>query len=367
MTRLEEIKSLLETELTEEEVKVLEEEVRQIMAAQKRQGVLKTIASYDAKDQTSDPFDTNEYKRHFMEFACRGTKIPIEYRKDQVTTTQDASAVIPTTIMNEIIQEAKTYGNIWAGVRRLNIQGGVSFPIMTLTPQAKWITETTPSQTQKLEATQSIMFSYHGLECRIAQTLLASIVTLDEFKRQFVPMAAIAMVKAVEIAIIKGTGSGQMLGVLNDPRVTNHIKLGADITKWEGWKKKVFAKMKKSYRNGIFIMAQSTFDGYIDGMVDTSGQPIGRVNYGIDGGESYRFGGRHIEIVEDDLLPGYEDAAEGEAVAIYMRLSDYAINTNMQMQMVHWTDHDTNTLKNKCIMIIDGKVIDPNGIIVIQK
>lgn len=32
--------------------------------------------------------------------------------------------------------------------------------------------------------------------------------------------------------------------------------------------KKVFGKMKKSYRNGTFYMAQSTFDGYIDGMVD---------------------------------------------------------------------------------------------------
>ena len=29
------------------------------------------------------------------------------------------------------------------------------------------------------------------------------------------------------------------------------------------------------------------FDGYIDGMVDKQGQPIGRVNYGIDGGETY--------------------------------------------------------------------------------
>ena len=46
--------------------------------------------------------------------------------------------------------------------------------------------------------------------------------------------------------------------------------------------------MKKSYRDGVFIMAQSTFDSYIAGMVDTVGQPIARVTYGINGEENYR-------------------------------------------------------------------------------
>ena len=333
-----------------------------------------------------DRFDTPMYRKHFMEFVCRGTPIPAEYRMSftengtpvspeyrntgALTTTGDTGAVIPSTIMNEIIMEAKTYGNIFSGVRRLNIQGGVSFPIMTLRPTASWITETEVSPTQKLEAVNSVMFSFYGLECRISQTLLVSVVTLDEFQRQFVPLAAEAMVKAIEISIVRGTGVGQMLGILNEPRIPKENRIiltAAEFGQWGEWKKKVFARMKKSYRNGSFIMAQGTFDGYIDGMTDTTGQPIGRVNYGIDGGETYRFGGRRIEIVEDEIMPAYEDAAVGDPVAIFMRLGDYAINSNMQMRMVHWTDHDTNQLRNKCIMILDGKVIEPYGILIIKK
>ena len=339
------------------------------------------LAGGDGSGETPDRFDTPQYRKAFMEFVCRGTPIPAEYRAtpteiaefraaNAVTTTGDAGAVIPTTIMNEIIKEAKTYGNIFSGVRRLNIQGGVDFPILTLIPKATWITEDAPSGTQKLEAKTSVSFKFYGLECRIAQTLLVSVVTLDEFQRLFVPLAAEAMVKAIEIAIIRGSGSGQMLGVLNESRIpaVNSITLSvAEFGSWGDWKKKVFGKMKKSYRNGVFIMAQGTFDGYIDGMTDTTGQPIGRVNYGIDGGETYRFGGRRIEIVEDEIMPAYEDAVPNDPVAIFMRLNDYAINTNMQMRMVHWIDHDTNQLKNKCIMILDGKVLDPNGILIIKK
>ena len=37
------------------------------------------------------------------------------------------------------------------------------------------------------------------------------------------------------------------------------------------------------------------------------------------------------------------------------------------MQTVKWVDHDTNEIKNKCILICDGKLLDPNGVLVIKK
>ena len=50
-----------------------------------------------------DAYDTKEYRTAFMEYMCRGTSIPAELRA--TTTTADASAVIPTTVLNEIIQK----------------------------------------------------------------------------------------------------------------------------------------------------------------------------------------------------------------------------------------------------------------------
>ena len=53
--------------------------------------------------------------------------------------------------------------------------------------------------------------------------------------------------------------------------------------------------------------------------------------------------------------------------AVFMKLSDYVINTNMEMQVTKWTDHDNNKIKNKCLMVVDGKTADTNGIILIKK
>lgn len=321
-----------------------------------------------AKSKNEDMYDTEEYRTAFMNYVCRNVPIPPQYRA--TTTTGDAAAVIPTTILNEIIQRIDSYGNIFAKVRKLSIQGGISIPILSLKPEATWIGETTPSQDKKIQANTSITFSYFGLECKISQTLLANVTTLAMFQQLFVPLATEAMVKAIEKSIISGTGINQPLGILNDSRIPaeNIIEISdEDMATWGGWKKAVFAKMKKSYRKGEFIMNQATFDGYIDGMTDQTGQPIGRVNYGIDGAETYRFGGKNIETVDDFLLPSYEECAAGEAFAIFGMLSDYGWNSNMEMQTNKWTDHDTNEIKNKCILIADGKLIDPNGILIIKK
>lgn len=318
----------------------------------------------------ADPHDTVEYRQAFMEYVCRNVPMAAELRADAVTSTGDVGAVIPTTILKEIIQELKSFGNVYALVRKLNVQGGVAIPILSLKPEATWIGETTPSDSQKLEAKNSITFSYFGVECKIAQTLLANVTTLDAFQQLFVPLAAEAIVKALEIAIFNGNGTTQPLGVTKDTRVPadNVITMSPEeMGSWAAWHKKVKAKMKKAYRNGTFFMNQATFDGYIDGMEDKNGQPVGRTNYGINGEETYRFMGKAVETVEDELIASYDDAAENDVIGVFMKPTDYGVNSNLQMVTVKWTDHDTNQIKNKCVMICDGKLIDANGVLIIKK
>ena len=323
------------------------------------------IKNGQPQKREEDPSDTVEYRTAFMNFICRNVPISAELR--EATNTVDASAVIPKTIVSEIVKKLESYGNIFAKVRKLNVQGGVSIPILDLKPTAKWIDETTASEDQKLKANSSITFSYFGVECKLAQSLLVNITTLDVFQNEFINLATEAIVKAVEIAIFNGTGTNQPLGILKDTRVKNVVTLStADFGTWEGWHK-VKGQIKKAYRNGCFVMNQSTFDGNIDGMVDKNGQPIARVNYGIDSEEKYRFMGKEVETVEDDILTAYEDAKTGDVVAVFINLSDYAINTNMDMTATKWVDNDTNKIKNKVMMIIDGKLIDTNGVVLIKK
>ena len=314
-----------------------------------------------------DAYDTQEYRTAFMNYVCRGVEIPAEVR---ATTTSDASAAIPTTIMNEIIQKMDAYGNIWNKVRKINVQGGVEIPILSVKPTAQWITEAQASTDQKIQANTKISFSYYGLECKVAQTILVNVVSLTMFENLFATLVVEAMVRALEEAIIKGSGSGQPTGITVDSRVpaANVITMTeAQFTKWAEWKKRVFAKMAKAYRSGVFIMSQATFDAYIDGMVDTVGQPIGRVNYGITDGETYRFGGKIVETVEPTLVKDFDTAEAGDVVAIFVNFNDYVVNTNMQITTTRWIDNDANEIKNKALMICDGKLADPNGVLIIKK
>jgi HK97 family phage major capsid protein len=296
---------------------------------------------------------------------------PIIKNEDVTTTTGDAAAIIPSTILQEVIKKVQSYGQLFAGVRKLSIKGGVSVPILSLKPTATWIGETTPSSRQKVNLSTKISFSYFGLECKISSSLLTDATTLAMFESILIDLIGEAMTKALDLAIVSGAGTASPLGITKDTRVPEAqvIELSAaDFVKWDSWKKKVFAKMPLSYKGGAsFIMASGTFEGYIDGMTDAQGQPIGRVNYGITEGAQERFGGKPVIEVEDDVIANYDDAAVGDVVAIYCNLNNYGINSNMQLQMYRYLDQDKNEYVDKAILIADGKLIDPNGVVIIKK
>lgn len=323
-----------------------------------------------------DMLNTVEYQTAFMNLICRNEPIPAEYRDairgklvNAATTVTGTTAVIPTTTWREIVRELKGYGELYARFRHTNVQGGLEIPVVALTPEATWVADGAASNDQEVKADDAISFKYHGLECKIAQTLIANVVDLKEFNELFVPMCVEAIVAAIERDAIRGDGNGKMLGVINDERIpaANIIEMTEEDMNWAGWHKKVFAKMKKRYRKGAFIMAQGTYDANIEGMVDQSGQPAARANYGLNGEENYRFRGKEVITTEEDVLPAFDSAADGEVFAVFMRPEDYVVNSNLQMRVDKWTDHDANKEKTKVTIICDGKAADVNGILIIKK
>lgn len=321
----------------------------------------------------ADKFSSVEYRQAFMDYVMKGKSSTfLEFRSaDAVTTSTDAAAVIPSTVLTEVIKKVESYGDIFARVRKLAIKGGVGVPILALKPVATWIGETTVSDKQKVDLSGKLSFTYYGLECKIATSILADAVTIDQFESILIGLIAEAITKALDLAIVSGAGTASPLGITKDARVpaAQIVTLSSgEFASWEGWKKKVFAKMPKSYKGGAtFLLASGTFEGYIDGMTDAQGQPIGRVNYGITDGPQERFGGKAVIEVEDDVINNYDDAAVGDVVAIYCNLNNYGINSNMSMTMFRYLDHDSNEYVNKAILIADGKLIDPNGVVIIKK
>ena len=324
---------------------------------------------------TESPYATMEYRQAFMAYVQRGTAIPAELRAGGDTGTTvaaDIGAIIPETIMNEFIKEvSKVYGHIYAKVRKLNVQGGVKFPISKLKANFKWITETTVSEKQKAgDIKDFVTFEYNIGEILVAQTLLSQVVSLALFEQEIVRIMVEAYVEAMDKGIISGTGSGQLLGITKDPRVTNVVEMTeAQFGDWTAWRKNLFAKVPLSKRGqGEFLFPASTVESYLLTMKDNNNRPLFREATDlVMGTTAGSFFGRTTDLVEPDVIQDFATAAAGDVVGIFWVPGDYAINTNLTFGMKRYFDDDTNEWINKGLTIVDGKILDASGCYLIKK
>lgn len=330
-----------------------------------------------------DPFASLEYRQAFKDYVQRGVMTPLisdgmkamQARSGDAANTESLGALIPTTLIQEFINEVrKVYGQLFNKVRKLNVQGGVRYPIGELQATFKWISESTVSPRQDGGTTDDIMFEYNIGEIRVAQSLLSSIVALDLFEREVVSIMVKAYLQAMDLGIVNGTGKGQMLGILNDPRVTNVVELtAAEINNWTAWRKKFFSTLPLGYRAGEFIFPLATVESYLETMADANNNPIFRqatgleVNDGDSANPNGRFFGREVSLVEPDVIPDFDTAQAGDVIGIFWQPEEYAINTNMQMAMKRYFDDETNKWVNKLLTIVDGRVLNPKGFVLIKK
>lgn len=328
-------------------------------------------ASFSAQaEQRNVELDRSlEYRQAFMNYIQNG----VETR--DLITTADTGVAIPKTIMDEVINTVrKRYGNLYSKVRKTAMKGGVEYPIGSLKASFKWITENTVSPRQKMDALAKVSFSYHTAEIRIAQSFLASIVTLDSFERQIAEVIAIAYLQAMDYGIVNGTGDGQMLGIVNDTRVTNYVELTAsEINNWKAWRNKFFSKLPLGYRAGEFIFPLSTVESYLKTMSDANNNPVFtqatglEVNDGDAVNPNGRFFGREISLVESDILKDFDTASNGDVIGIFWQPEEYAINENFGFTMRRYFDEETNEVIDKALVVVDGKVLNPTGYYLIKK
>ena len=313
-----------------------------------------------------DMYDTMAYRMAFMRYVCsNGAKeLPGEYRSNANTTTTDVGAVIPTTIMNRIVEKMQAVGMILPLVTQTNLRGGVTYPTSTVKPVATWVAEGATSDKQKKSVT-SITFAYHKLRCAVSITLETEQITLSAFEMSLVNGIAEAMVKALEEAIINGNGTGQPKGILKEdvPEERSVVLAGFALT-YEDVVKAEAALPLAYENNAVYVMTKKTFMNFA-GQVDNNGQPVAKVNYGASNAPERYILGR--KVICCDYLPNLDaNTTVNTAVALIFDLKDYAVNTNYVMGLKQYEDNDTEDQIFKSVMLADGKVIDNNGLVVIK-
>ena len=320
----------------------------------------------NGENQNGDKYGSMAYRKAFMQYVCRGTAIPAEYRSDAISTTTDVGATIPTTVLNQIVEKLENTGMILALVTRTAYKGGVSIPVSTVKPTATWVNEGAGSDKQKKDITKGgmITFAYHKLRCAVAVSLEVDTMAISAFETLLINNIVEAMTKALEQSIIDGNGTGKPKGILAEtPAEGQTVKSAApayaDLIAAE-------AALPQAYENGaVWCMSKKTFMSYY-GLTDTNGQPIGRVNYGIAGKPERTLLGRAV--VCCDYVKSYEKSlAAGTKFGFLFNFKDYVLNTNYAMGVKKYEDNETDDQVTKGIMLVDGKVVDKNSLVVLEK
>jgi HK97 family phage major capsid protein len=310
-----------------------------------------------------------EYRDAFMRNVLAGEPIPANLLNDANTKTTDVGHVIPAPVMEKIVEKMEATGMILPLVTRTSYKGGLAIPTSSVKPTATWVAEGSGS-TKQNKPTGSVTFNYYKLRCAVSVSLEVDTVTLAIFETTLINNVVEAMTKALEQAIISGTGGDyyQPTGILAETPADGQkieITKAGKVT----YDKLVAAEaaLPLAYENGaVWFMTKHTFMNCFVGMVDAEGQPIARVTYGIAGRPERTLLGRPV--ILNDYMSNYSAAPEADTVfAFLFNPKDYILNSNLQMTIKKYEDNDTDDQITKAIMLVDGKVVDKNSLVTLVK
>lgn len=366
--RKAEIRALLESseqvdmDAIEKELRALDEEAKEIekraaVAASIQQGeVVAPVVEKPVQEarKMENKFDSMEYREAFMNYVCRGEELPAEFRGNANTKTTDIGALVPPVTLNKIIETVEAYGMILPLVNRTSYKTGMTIPVASIKPTASWVAEGAGSDKQKLPLDASITFGHFKLRCAVSVSLETENMALSAFEARLVKSISEAMAKAIEQAILTGSGSGQPTGILTDSSKGTTFNYDA-LT----YKKLVDAEaaIPMEYeQNAVWVMSKKTFMEFV-GMVDDHKQPICRVDHGLGGAPERTLLGRRVVLT--NYLPNFAATLKtNEVFAMIYDFSDYTLNTNFQVGIKTYEDNDTDDIIRKSIMVVDGKPIE---------
>lgn len=312
-------------------------------------------------------YDSLEYRTAFMNYVLSGEPIPKKFRNEAgPTKTSDIGSVISPTVVNRIVEKMESSGMILPLVTRTTYAAGAVIPTSSVKPVATWVAEGGTSEKQK-KTTGQIDIKGYKLRCAISMTLESSVMSLPIFETIFVNNVSEAMTKTIEQAIIDGDGSGKPKGVLEEtaPEGQN-VEIAAAEEPTYQTLIEAEAALPLAYENGaVWNMTKKTFMKF-EGMTDADGQPIARVNYGLNGAPERILLGRRV--VLNGYMTSLGATLEADTVVAFLfNWSDYMFNTNYGMTVKTYEDNDTEDQITKAVMICDGKVIDSNSLVTVTK
>lgn len=361
MKRSEESNDLAEVRSIGKEIESVNKEIAEIdaqIAKAEQNRSFDPIGTYGAKqDKRGKDPDDMEYRKAFMDLVLRGKAIPAELRANTLTT--DVAATIPSVIVNRIVEGLTVCGMILPEVTRTSYAAGVVIPTSSVKPVATWVAEGAGSTPQK-KTTGSVTFSYKKLRCEISMSMEVGTMAISAFEDAFVANVVDAMTVAIEKAIIAGAGSTDPEGIIHGTLTSNEVV--SEKTSGVTYKDLVAmeAALPIEYdATAKYFMTKAQFLAFV-GMTDTEGQPIARVDWGFENRPRRMLMGREV------IVHPYATEMGSYLAGLY-DFKDYVLNTIYDMGVTRQQDWDTEDLRTKAVMSVDGKPVSRASLVLLKQ
>lgn len=349
----------------------IETEIAEISASLNEKEEVRGLRMVGASGIDEDSTDNLEYRKAFMRFMTTGEMSDVIKRADANTTKADVSVVIPQNLVDRIIEKFEQLGVVFNLVTKTAFAVGQTIPVDGVKPVASWVGEGQGSDKQKKTMSGSIVFANYKLRCEISYSEEVGTMAISAFETLFVSQVSKAMLRAQEGAIISGAGTATPKGILaetpNDGQTVSIAK-GENITYEDICNMEAALPVAKE-GNAKWCMTKKTFMSII-AITDSNGQPIARVNYGLNGKPERFLLGREVVIYEaqaDGLLKTFAtDLTNGSIFAFIFDFEDYVLNTNYNLGVQSKQDWDNENHLVKAVLACDGKVIDKDSLVVMK-
>ena len=280
-SRLSAIKQEIETrgaEMTAAEIDALEQETSQlteeraglIAAAEKRNGILDSIAKgagisvrtfeqKPAAEENGDPAASPEYRSAWLKQLRR---LPLtDAEKRAYSNVSGAGAeVIPVQTASDIISKVKTLAPMLNEVTLLHVKGAVKFAVEGVNNDAAIHAENGAITAAADTLTTVQLSGYEIIKLvQISDTVMT--MSIAAFESWIVDMLASSIARKVEDFLINGTGASQPTGIekANTWGADNSVTVGASASLTAANVQTLIGLLPAGYdHNGKFVMNKKT-------------------------------------------------------------------------------------------------------------
>lgn len=326
-----------------------------------------------------------EYRKAFRDYIANGDVKALRAAAGNATSDTNGGTVIPENLLNQIVERLETDGTIYNLVTKTAYPVGQTIPKEATKPIATWVGRKASALSSSTSGEgegstvgkgttldTAISFTHFKLRCEVAMTEEVAQMSLSAFEALFVKNVSLAMLRAIEGAIVDGDGYGQPTGILANTAPTGQaVEVAASGKLTYKVLCNAEAALPPEYESGAkWCMTKKTFMEIV-GMTDNNGQPIARVNYGINGKPERTILGRDVILYQPQSgskLGNYSDTVTNDTLfAFIFNFEDYILNNNYDLGIQHKIDWDNEDHRTKAVAAYDGKVVDKNSLVTLTK